>query len=239
MIIFPAIDIIGGKVVRLTKGDYDKKKTYSDYPELIAQSFFDKGATHLHVVDLDGAKTGQTTNYDTISKIVSQTSMFVEVGGGIRDLTRIENYLKVGVKRVIIGTQAVKNPEFVREAIIEFGNAVSVGVDTHDGFVSTDGWIEKSNLSGYEFCERMRDIGVTNVIYTDISKDGALSGTNIEIYQKLSNIEGLTITASGGVTYLTEIEKLSKMGIYGAIVGKAIYEGKLNLLDVLKLAEAK
>lgn len=239
MIIFPAIDVIGAKVVRLTKGDYDCKKTYSDYPELVAKSFFDLGATHLHVVDLDGAKTGETTNYATISKIVSQTSMFVEVGGGIRDLTRIENYLKAGVKRTIIGTQAVKNPDFVKEAVKEFGEVIAVGVDTHDGFVATDGWLKKSNLTGYEFCERMRDFGVTNVIYTDISKDGALSGTNLDIYQKLSNISGLTITASGGVTYIEEIEKLREMGIYGAIVGKAIYEGKLNLSDVLKVGETK
>ena len=183
MIIFPAIDIIGGKVVRLTKGDYNQQKTYSDSPTLVAKSFNDLGATHLHVVDLDGAKLGDTTNYSIISDIVKSTNMFVEVGGGIRDLKRIENYANVGVKRVIIGTAAVKNPDFVKEAVREFGKLVSVGVDTHDGFVATDGWIEKSNLSGYEFCEKMRDFGVTNVIYTDISKDGALSGTNLDIYQ--------------------------------------------------------
>ena len=236
MIIFPAIDIIGGKVVRLTKGDYNQQKTYSDSPTLVAKSFNDLGATHLHVVDLDGAKLGDTTNYSIISDIVKSTNMFVEVGGGIRDLKRIENYANVGVKRVIIGTAAVKNPDFVKEAVREFGKLVSVGVDTHDGFVATDGWIEKSNLSGYEFCERMRDFGVTNVIYTDISKDGALSGTNLDIYQKLSTIKDLTITASGGVTFIDEIKKLNEMDIYGAIVGKAIYEGKLDLQTVLSVA---
>lgn len=236
MIIFPAIDIIGGKVVRLTKGDYNQQKTYSDSPTLVAKSFNDLGATHLHVVDLDGAKLGDTTNYSIISDIVKSTNMFVEVGGGIRDLKRIENYANVGVKRVIIGTAAVKNPDFVKEAVREFGKLVSVGVDTHDGFVATDGWIEKSNLSGYEFCEKVRDFGVTNVIYTDISKDGALSGTNLDIYQKLSTIKDLTITASGGVTFIDEIKKLKEMDIYGAIVGKAIYEGKLDLQTVLSVA---
>ena len=236
MIIFPAIDIIGGKVVRLTKGDYNQQKTYSDSPKLVAKSFNDIGATHLHVVDLDGAKQGDATNYSIISDIVKSTNMFVEVGGGIRDLKRIENYANVGVKRVIIGTAAVKNPDFVKEAVREFGKLVSVGVDTHDGFVATDGWIERSNLSGYEFCEKMRDFGVTNVIYTDISKDGALSGTNLDIYQKLSTIKDLTITASGGVTFIDEIKKLKEMDIYGAIVGKAIYEGKLDLQTVLSVA---
>lgn len=237
MIIFPAIDIIGGRVVRLTKGDYNKQKTYSDSPISVAKSFSDLGAKYLHLVDLDGAKLGETTNYEVISDIVKSTKMFVEVGGGIRDLKRIENYAKVGVKRAIIGTAAVKKPDFVKEAVKEFGDIVAVGVDTHDGFVATDGWLNKSDLSGYEFCEKMREFGVTNIIYTDISKDGALSGTNLDIYEKLSHISDLTITASGGVTYLDEIEKLKNMGIYVAIVGKAIYEGKLDLAKVLSVAK--
>ncbi len=239
MIIFPAIDLIGGKVVRLTKGDYGQKKTYSDSPTLVAQGFSECGANHLHVVDLDGAKTGDTTNFSTISDIVKATSMFVEVGGGVRDIRRIELYVNSGVKRVIIGTAAVKNPDFLKQAVREFKDVVAVGVDTHDGFVATDGWLEKSNISGYEFCERMRDVGVTNVIYTDISKDGALSGTNLDIYRELSKIEGLTVTASGGVTYLDEIKKLKEMNLYGAIVGKAIYEGRLDLREVLSTAEGK
>lgn len=239
MIVFPAIDIIGGKVVRLTKGDYDQKTTYSESPVSVAESFFKKGASHLHVVDLDGAKIGEASNYDVISDIVKATSMFVEIGGGVRDIKRIEKYAKVGVKRVIIGTAAVKNPEFLKESVKEFGSIIAVGVDTHDGFVATDGWLEKSNISGYEFCERMRNLGVTNVIYTDISKDGALSGTNLDIYAKLSKISGLDITASGGVTYIEEVKKLKEMNLYGAIVGKAIYEGKLNLEEVLSVAEGK
>lgn len=239
MIIFPAIDIIGGQVVRLTKGDYAQKKTYSEDPTKVAKSFSDFGATHLHVVDLDGAKLGETSNYSVISDIIKSTSMFVEVGGGIRDLKRIENYAKGGVSRVIIGTAAVKDPQFLKDAVKNFGDLIAVGVDTHDGFVATDGWIQKSNISGVDFCKKMRDEGVKNVIYTDISKDGALSGTNLEIYSELSKIEGLDITASGGITYLDEIEKLKQMKVYGAIVGKAIYEGKLNLSEVLLRAEDK
>lgn len=239
MIIFPAIDIIGGKVVRLTKGDYDQKTIYSESPVKVAESFYEKGAKYLHVVDLDGAKIGETSNYTVISDIVKATSMFVEIGGGVRDLTRIERYANVGVKRVIIGTAAVKNPEFLKEAIKEFGALIAVGVDTYDGFIATDGWIEKSNISGLEFCERMRDLGVSNVIYTDISKDGTLSGTNLDIYAKLSKIDGLDITASGGVTYIEEIKKLKEMNIYGAIVGKAIYEGRLDLNEVLSVSEDK
>ncbi len=239
MIIFPAIDIIGGQVVRLTKGDYAQKKTYSESPTKVAKSFSDLGATHLHVVDLDGAKLGETSNYSVISDIIKSTSMFVEVGGGIRDLKRIENYAKGGVSRVIIGTAAVKNPQFLKDAIKNFGDLIAVGVDTHDGFVATDGWIQKSDISGVDFCKKMRDEGVKNVIYTDISRDGALSGTNLEIYSELSKIEGLDITASGGITYLDEIEKLKQMRVYGAIVGKAIYEGKLNLSEVLLRAEDK
>ncbi len=239
MKIFPAIDVIGGEVVRLTKGDYNQKKTYSESPVKVAESFAMLGAKHLHVVDLDGAKVGETSNYPVISEIVRATSMFVEVGGGVRDLNRIEKYAGVGVKRVIIGTAAVKNPAFLKEAVKEFGSLIAVGVDTHDGFVATDGWLEKSNISGVEFCERMRDGGVTNVIYTDISKDGALSGTNLDIYAKLSEIKGLDITASGGVTFIDEIKKLREMNIYGAIVGKAIYEGKLDLAQVLSVAEDK
>ena len=236
MKIFPAIDIISGQAVRLTKGDYDTKKTYSDTPVKVAEEFSRLGARCLHVVDLDGAKTGKTENYSLISDIVSATEMFVEVGGGIRDLKRIEKYLSVGVERVILGTSAVKDPEFRREAVRVFGSSIAVGVDTLNGTIATDGWLKDSGVSGVEFCKILRDEGVTNVIYTDISRDGTLGGTNLEIYKTLSTIKGLTITASGGVTYLDEIKQLKDMGTYGAIVGKALYEGKLDLREVLKQA---
>lgn len=239
MKIFPAIDLIGGQAVRLTQGDYDRLKVYSSSPESVAREFFEKGAKYLHVVDLDGAKTGKTENYSVISEIVKATDMFVEVGGGIRDLDRIEKYLSAGVKRVILGTAALKNPDFRKEAVKNFQEYVAIGVDTKGGFVATDGWMESSSVDGVEFCKILRDEGVKNVIYTDISKDGALSGTNLEVYEVLSKIEGLDVTASGGVSFKEEIVKLSQMGIYGAIVGKAIYEGKLDLADVLRLAEDK
>lgn len=237
MKIFPAIDIIGGCAVRLTKGDYGQKKTYSDSPVSVARKFFEDGARYLHVVDLDGAKTGKTENYSVISDIVCATDMFVEVGGGIRDFERIEKYLKIGVKRIILGTAALKNPEFRREAVRNFAEAIAVGVDTLNGYVATDGWIEGSDVSGVEFCKRLRDEGVKNVIYTDISKDGTLSGTNLDIYRVLSEIEGLDVTASGGISFMHEIEELKKQGTYGAIVGKAIYENKLDLKEVLRVAE--
>lgn len=236
MNIFPAIDIISGKAVRLTKGDYSTQKTYSDTPVKVAEDFYKLGARFLHVVDLDGAKTGTTENYSLIADIVKSTSMFVEVGGGVRDMERIEKYLSVGVKRVILGTSAVNNPQFRREAIKVFGEAVAVGVDTLNGTIATNGWLNDSGVSGVEFCKILCDEGVKNVIYTDISRDGTLSGTNLDVYKTLCEIKGLSITASGGVTFLEEIEKLKAMGVYGAIVGKAIYEGKLDLKEVLKIA---
>lgn len=236
MNIFPAIDIISGKAVRLTKGDYSTQKTYSDTPVKVAEDFYKLGATHLHVVDLDGAKTGKTENYTLISDIVKATSMFVEVGGGVRDMERIEKYLSVGVKRVILGTSAVKEPKFRREAVKVFGEAIAVGVDTLNGTIATNGWLKDSGVSGVDFCKMLRDEGVKNVIYTDISRDGTLSGTNLDVYKTLCDIEGLSVTASGGVTFIDEIAKLKAMGVYGAIVGKAIYEGKLDLKEVLKVA---
>lgn len=239
MKIFPAIDIIGGRAVRLTQGDYNKQKTYSDSPVDVCQNFKKLGAKYLHVVDLDGAKTGKTENYSVIEDIVKSTDMFVEVGGGVRDFDRIEKYLSIGVKRVILGTSALKNPEFRRDAVKTFGSAIAIGVDTKNGMVATDGWIKASAVDGVEFCKTLRDEGVTNVIYTDIAKDGALSGTNLEIFRVLSKIDGLSITASGGVSYLSEIKELQRLGLYGAIVGKALYEGKLNLSDVLKISEDK
>lgn len=236
MNIFPAIDIISGSAVRLTKGDYNTKKTYSDTPLKVAEDFMRQGAKFLHVVDLDGAKTGKTENYSLISDIVKSTSMFVEVGGGVRDLERIERYLSVGVKRVILGTSAVKDPDFRREAVKVFGHHVAIGVDTLNGKIATDGWLKDSGVSGVEFCKMLVDEGVTNVIYTDINCDGTLTGTNLDVYKTLSAIKGLSVTASGGVSYMEEIRALKDMGVYGAIVGKAIYERKLDLREVIKEA---
>ena len=233
MQIFPATDILGGKVVRLTKGDYNQVKIYADSPAEMALEFMKDGATNLHMVDLDGAKDGTPVNFDAIKEAAKIKGLFIEVGGGIRNMQRIEDYLSLGVKRVILGTAAIRNYPFVEEAVREFGNAVAVGVDAKEGFVAVSGWQETTNVNSVEFCKKLRDKGVSTVIYTDISKDGMLSGTNLEIYKELSEIQGLDIVASGGITFADELKTLNEMGIYGAIVGKAVYEGKLSLKDAL------
>lgn len=233
MQIFPATDILGGKVVRLTKGDYNQVKIYADSPAEMALEFMKDGATNLHMVDLDGAKDGTPVNFEAIKEAAKIDGLFIEVGGGIRNMQRIEDYLSLGVKRVILGTAAIRNYPFVEEAVKKFGNAVAVGVDAKEGFVAVSGWQETTNVNSVEFCKKLRDTGVSTVIYTDISKDGMLSGTNLEIYKELSQIKGLDIVASGGITFADELKTLNKMGIYGAIVGKAVYEGKLSLKDAL------
>lgn len=239
MQIFPATDILGGKVVRLTKGDYNQVKIYADSPAEMALEFMKVGATNLHMVDLDGAKDGAPVNFEAIREAAKIKDLFIEVGGGIRDMKRVEDYLSLGVRRVILGTAAVRNYPFVEEAVKEFGNAIAVGVDAKDGFVAVSGWQETTSVKSVEFCKKLRDTGVATVIYTDISKDGMLSGTNLEVYGELSEIKGLDIVASGGITFINEIEKLRDMNIYGAIVGKAVYEGKLSLKDALMAAEVK
>ncbi len=236
MQIYPATDILGGKVVRLTKGDYNQVKIYADSPAKMALEFMKDGATNLHMVDLDGAKDGLPVNYDAIREAAKIDGLFIEVGGGIRNMQRIEDYLSLGVKRVILGTAAIRNYPFVEEAVKEFGSAVAVGVDAKEGLVAVSGWQETTNVNSVEFCKKLRDTGVSTVIYTDISKDGMLSGTNLEIYRELSEIKGLDIVASGGITFAHEIETLREMNIYGAIVGKAVYEGKLSLKDALAAA---
>lgn len=239
MQIFPATDILGGKVVRLTKGEYNQVKIYADSPAEMALEFMKDGATNLHMVDLDGAKDGAPVNFEAIKEAAKIKDLFIEVGGGIRDMKRVEDYLSLGVKRVILGTAAIRNYPFVEEAVKEFGNAIAVGVDAKNGFVAVSGWQETTNVKSVEFCKKLRDTGVSTVIYTDISKDGMLSGTNLEVYGELSEIKGLDIVASGGITFAHEIEKLRDMNIYGAIVGKAVYEGKLSLKEALRAAEVK
>lgn len=236
MQIFPATDILGGKVVRLTKGDYNQVKIYADSPAEMAKEFMKDGATNLHMVDLDGAKDGAPVNFDAIRKAAQIEDLFIEVGGGIRDMKRVEAYLELGVKRVILGTAAIRNYPFVEEAVKNYGNAIAVGVDAKNGLVAVNGWQETTTVNSVEFCKKLRQSGVATVIYTDISKDGMLSGTNLEIYKELSKIKGLDIVASGGITFADEIKTLNEMGIYGAIVGKAVYEGKLSLKDALAAA---
>ena len=236
MKIFPAIDLRDGKAVRLYQGDYDQMTVYSNSPVEVAKSFKAKGADCLHLVDLDGAKDGRLVNFDTIKEIVEEVDMYVEVGGGIRDEERIRQYLELGVGRVILGTIAVKDPEFLEAMVTKYGERISVGVDARDGYVAVNGWKEITDRESFEFCRYLRDIGVKTVIYTDISRDGGLEGTNMEAYRKLQNIEGLEVTASGGISFEEEITALKDVAA-AAILGKAIYSGKLDLERAVKLAE--
>lgn len=235
MQIFPAVDIKDKKAVRLTRGDYDQMKVYSSDPQEVAKSFASAGAKNVHLVDLDGAKDGCLANFDVIKSIVETCGLFVEVGGGVRDEERIAKYLDCGAGRVIIGTAAVENFEFVKNAVKRFGNAVAVGVDAKDERVAIHGWKTVTDVDSLEFCKRLRDAGVATVIYTDVAKDGVMQGTNLQVYEKLAAIKGLNVIASGGITFLDELKQLSAMGIHGAILGKALYEGVLDLREALKI----
>lgn len=235
MKIFPAIDLRDGKAVRLFQGDYDQMTVYGEDPVAIAGSFKKKGASCLHLVDLDGAKDGKLVNFDTIKAIVEKVDMFVEVGGGIRDEERIRQYLELGVGRVILGTVAVKEPEFLKSMVQKYGEKIAVGVDARDGFVAVNGWKEITDKDSFEFCRYLRDIGVKTVIYTDISRDGSLQGTNMEAYKRLREIEGLEITASGGISFEEEITALRSIAD-AAVLGKAIYSGMLDLQSAVQLA---
>jgi len=235
MKIFPAIDIIGGKVVRLTKGDYNLKKVYSSSPLDQAKYFESLGAEYLHVVDLDSAKNGKDDNMKIICEIAEKTSLFVETGGGVRTIDKIERYLDRGIQRVIIGTAAVKHPEMLDEAIRKFGGKIAVGVDARNSKVAVSGWTDTTDIDSYSFCKKMKEKGVRYIIYTDISKDGKLSGINYEIFKKLNSIDDLNITASGGVSSLDDVEKLNNLNIYGCIIGKAIYENRIDIKKVLEI----
>lgn len=237
MEIFPAIDIIGGEAVRLVKGDYDQKTVYNKRPEETAKAFADAGANYIHVVDLDGAKSGDTPNIETIKKIVNVSGLKVEVGGGIRSEEVIKKYLDAGVFRVILGTVAVENPAFVKDMVDKYGDHIAVGVDIKDGKVAIKGWTEVSTETCVDFCKKMERIGVKTIICTDISKDGLLSGTNMELYQNLSGELSLQIVASGGVTTLDDVKQLKEMNLYGTIMGKALYTGNIDLKEALKLVE--
>lgn len=232
--IFPAIDLVGGRVVRLFQGDYDKETVYSDDPAAVAGGFVEAGAKFLHLVDLDGARDGTTANFKSIEAIARQGGLYIELGGGIRSEEAIERYLSLGVKRCILGTIAVKDFAFTAAMAKKYGDKIAVGVDARDGFVAINGWKELSTETGYEFCLRLRDAGVKTVIYTDISRDGAGRGTNLEVYETLSQIKGLSITASGGVGSMEEIRRLEAMGVSAAILGKAIYSGRLELAEVIR-----
>ena len=237
MNIIPALDLIGGKAVRLKKGDYNEVTVYNDDPAEVAKSFEKSGASFMHIVDLDGAKDGSTANFDTIRRVVANTSLFVEVGGGIRSMDTVRKYMDIGVQRVIIGTAAVKDPEFLAEAVAAYPENIAVGIDVKDGVVAIKGWTELSEFSCFDFCERMQSVGVKTVICTDISKDGMMSGTNLKLYAELQKRFGMDFIASGGVSSLDDVRQLTRMNIYGAIIGKALYTGAIRLEDALDIAK--
>ena len=236
MHIFPAIDLYDGKAVRLLKGDYREMTVYSDNPLEIAKDFEKAGAAFLHIVDLEGAKTGETPNIGTIENIVKNTALFTEVGGGIRTLETVEKYINAGVMRVILGTAAVTDEAFLRRAVSLYGDKIAVGIDIKDGFVAIKGWTDLSFFTPFEFCEKMQNIGVKTVICTDVSKDGAMQGTNVGLYKELSEKFDTNIIASGGVSSLDDIKKLKALGIYGAIVGKAYYTKAISLEKAIEVA---
>ena len=237
MILFPAIDLYEGKAVRLYKGDYAQMTVYSEHPEEIALDFAAKGATHAHLVDLEGAKSGTTPNLETVLKLKEAAGLFCEIGGGIRSMETVKTYLSAGLDRVILGTAAVEDPAFLRAAVDAYGEKIAVGVDVRDGFVAVRGWTEKSTLHFMDFCKEMESIGAKTLICTDISRDGAMRGTNREMYRKLSETLGLQITASGGVSTMEDIESLRQMNLYGAIIGKAYYTGDIDLKKAIEVCK--
>ena len=237
MIILPAIDLYDGKAVRLYKGDYDQMTVYSENPPKIAEDFSEQGATHIHLVDLEGAKTGKTPNIGIISRIAKESGLFTEVGGGIRTMDVIDIYIDAGVSRVILGTAAVTEKGFVEAAVKKHGEKIAVGVDIKDGHVAIRGWTEKSELLAMDFCKQMESVGVDNIICTDISRDGAMKGTNHELYREMSERFALKITASGGVSSIDDVKRLSALGIYGAIIGKAYYTGAISLKEAIEVAK--
>lgn len=236
MNIFPAIDLYEGKAVRLYKGDYQQMTVYDPEPLNTAKKFEAAGAKYLHMVDLEGAKTGGTPNADTVKKIVESTDLFVELGGGIRSMEVVEQYLSLGVRRVILGTAAITDGDFVRRAVDQYGPAIAVGADVRDGFISIKGWTEQSDMILEAFMDKFQHMGVTTVICTDISRDGAMRGANRELYADLQARCAMNIVASGGVSTMDDIRALARMKLYGAIIGKAYYTGAIDLAEAIKEA---
>lgn len=237
MIIFPAIDLYDKKAVRLYKGDYAQMTVYSDHPIEIARDFERAGATHVHLVDLEGAKDGTTPNIDVVRDIARNTSLFTEIGGGIRDMDTVAKYIDAGVDRVIIGTAAVTDREFLLRAVDKYGEKIAVGADFRDGYIAIKGWLVKTEYTLDAFLSEMKEAGVQTVIITDISKDGAMQGTNLELYRRLSREYSMNITASGGVSSLEDIKRLREMDMYAAIIGKAYYIGKIDLREAIEVAK--
>lgn len=236
MLIFPAIDLCGGKAVRLFKGDYEQMTVYSDDPAKVAEDFRQCGATHMHIVDLEGAKSGSTPNFETVLEIKRRGGLFCQVGGGIRSMGTIDHYLSAGIDRVILGTAAVTEPGFVEEATAKYGQQIAVSIDIKDGFVAIKGWTEKSALEAFDFCEKLQSIGVKTLVCTDISRDGAMKGTNHALYRALMARFNMQIIASGGVSSIEDVTRLARANTYGAIIGKAYYTGAIDLRKAIEVA---
>ena len=232
--LFPAVDVLGGKAVRLYQGDYDKETVYASRPLDAARRFFEAGGEYLHAVDLDGAKAGHPVNDREIGEMIRLSGMKTEVGGGIRCEDDIKKYLDMGAFRVILGTAALENIDFLTKMAQKYEEKICVGVDAKNGFVATRGWLDVTDVDAFEFLKNVRDLGVRGVIFTDIARDGAMKGTNIEAYRKLKTIEGLDVVASGGICRYEELLTLNEMGVYGAILGKALYTGDIRLEKALK-----
>ena len=236
MLIYPAIDLYEGKAVRLYKGDYTQMTVYNENPVAVAEDFVKSGAQWIHMVDLEGAKMGTTPNLDTICRLKKQTGLRCQVGGGIRSIDTVRAYLDAGIDRVILGTAAVADPNFAKQAVETYGDRIAIGVDIRDGYVAVKGWTEKSTWEAFSFCKAMEDIGICTLICTDISRDGAMQGPNDELYRRLSAELGMQIIASGGVSCMDDITRLEKLGIHGAIVGKAYYTGAIDLRQAIEVA---
>ena len=239
MLIIPAIDILGGKAVRLYKGDYNQVTVYSERPWEIAQDFVSKGARAIHIVDLDGAREGSAVNMEVVKKIACFPDVLTEIGGGIRNQATVERYLDAGVSRVILGTAALNDPVFLKATLKSCGDRIAVGVDLKDGMVAVKGWLEKSDKDGLDFLKDLEDMGVKSVIVTDISKDGAMKGTNLEMYARIGKETSMKVTASGGVSSLEDVRALKQIGVWGAIIGKAYYTGAIDLSDAIRIAEER
>ena len=236
MLIFPAIDLYEKKAVRLYKGNYSEMTVYSENPVEVAREFKRLGATHIHLVDLEGAKDGTTPNIDVVSEIVKETGLFVEIGGGIRSLETLDKYISVGVSRVILGTAAVNDPDFLLAAVNKYGDKIATGADIKDGKIAIKGWVETSEYTADDFFSNMVKLGVRTVICTDISRDGAMRGTNLALYHELSERYNINIVASGGVSSLDDVRELAAMNLYGAIIGKAYYTGMINIKQAIEVA---
>ena len=236
--IFPAIDIRGGRVVRLTQGDFARQTQYDTTPVSMAKYFQEQGARNLHVVDLDGARDGTVANRFAIEEILKVKGLFVQLGGGVRDRAAIDAYLNLGIDRVILGTVAVENFSFLQECVAAYGSKIAVAVDARNGKVAVRGWQQDSSLEAFAFCKRLKQAGVSTIIYTDIARDGLLQGIDLELYRQLNDLVKCDIIASGGISTKEEVEALARINVYGAIVGKALYEGTLNLKELLRLEDS-